>query len=188
MQNQPIGRVMLKNARGAFLNVFEPSTVNGEGDPRYGATAIIEPDHPQLAEIRKAIDAVAKEKWKDKAQGILQGLYKTGKVALHEGDEKPNYEGFPGNYYVSASAKQTARPGVFGPDRSPLIETDGRIYSGAYYNFSLEFWAQDNGYGKRINCTLRGLQFMRDGESFGGTRPADSDEFEEEVAGADDFA
>lgn len=188
--NQPIGRILLKDARGAFLNVFEATTVNGEGKPRFSATPIIGPDHPQLAEIRKKIEAVARDKWKDKAPALLASLYKTGKVALHEGDEKPQYDGFAGNYFISAAAQENAPPTVIDRDRTPLSAKSGRVYSGAYYNFSLEFWAQDNAYGKRINCTLRGIQFLRDGDSFSAGRPADADEFEEvtEGAGADDFA
>ena len=36
----------------------------------------------------------------------------------------------------------------------------------------------DNQYGKRINATLRGVQFVSDGEPFAGGQPADADEFD----------
>ena len=188
--NQPIGRLLLKDARGAFLNVFEATTVNGEGKPRVSATPTTGPDHPQLGEIKKKIEAVARDKWKDKAPAILASLYKTGKVALHEGDEKPQYDGFPGNFFINAAAQENAPPTVIDRDRAPLSQRSGRIYAGAYYNFSLEFWAQDNAYGKRVNCTLRGIQFFKDGDSFSAGRPADADEFEDVAEGADasDFA
>lgn len=32
----------------------------------------------------------------------------------------------------------------------------------------VEFWAQDNNYGKRVNATLLGVQFVRDGAAFAG--------------------
>ena len=38
---------------------------------------------------------------------------------------------------------------------------------------------QDNAYGKRVNASLRGVQFAGDGEAFGGGRPAEVDEFED---------
>jgi hypothetical protein len=188
--NQPIGRILLKDARLAFPNLFEPTTVNGEGKPRYSATLIIPADHPQLEEIKKKIDAVAKEKWREKAPALLSGLYKTGKVALHDGDEKAQYDGFPGNMFITAAAQENAAPTVIDRDRTPLSQRSGRPYAGCFVNASLELWVQDNAYGKRVNCTLRGVQFYRDGDSFSAGRPAESDEFEDVSAGADaeDFA
>ena len=187
---QPIGRILLKDVRLAFPNLFEPTTVNGEGKPRYTAAFILPAEHPQLDEIRKKIEAVAREKWKDKAAGTLTSLYKTGKVALHDGDEKAQYDGFAGNLFIAASAQENAAPTVIDRDRSPLTQRSGRPYPGCYVNASLEFWAQDNAYGKRINAQLRGVQFLRDGDSFSAGRPASSDEFEDVSEGADaeDFA
>lgn len=186
--NTPIGRVMIKNARLAFPNVFEASSVNGEGEPRFGATLILS-DEEQIAAVNKAIEAVAKEKWAAKADVNLKALRGAGKVALRNGDEKANYDGFEGNYFVAASAKANARPTVVDGQRQPITERDGKIYAGCYVNASIEIWAQDNAYGKRVNATLRGLQFVRDGEAFGGGRPAAADEFDvTEGAGAEDFA
>jgi hypothetical protein len=182
---QPAGRIMLRGVRLAFPNLFEPGTVNGEGEPRYSAAFIIPADHPQLKEIEAKMAAVAADKWKDKGPSQLAGLKKQNKVALHDGDEKPNYDGFPGNFFISASAKVDSRPTVLNTDKTPLTERDGRIYAGCWVNASLDFWAQDNGYGKRINAQLRGVQFLRDGDAFSAGRPADSDEFEAVTEGAD---
>lgn len=181
----PIGRIMLKNVRLAFPNLFEPSTVAGEGEPRYSVALILPTDHPQIKEIDAKINAVATEKWKDKAEAMIKSLEKTGKLALHDGDEKPNYDGFPGNMFVSASAKVSARPTVINSDKTPLTDRDGKIYAGCYVNVSLDLWAQDNAYGKRVNAQLRGVQFLRDGDAFSAGRPADSDEFEAVTDGAD---
>lgn len=187
---QPIGRLMLKDARLAFPALFEPTTVAGEGKPRFSAALLLSLDHPQLEEINKKIEAVARDKWKDKAAAILTGLRKTDKVALHDGDTKAQYDGFPGNWYISAASQESAPPTVVDQARNALTAKSGKPYAGCYVNASLEFWAQDNQYGKRINCTLRGVQFLRDGDSFSAGRPADADEFDEvtEGAGADDFA
>jgi len=188
--NQPIGRILLKNVRLAFPNLFEPTTVAGEGKPRYSATLIIPADHPQIAEIRAKQEAVAKEKWRDKAAAIVKGLDKQDKLALHDGDTKVKYDGFPGNFFISAAAQENAAPTVIDRDRSPLSAKSGRPYAGCFVNASIEFWAQDNNYGQRINAQLRGIQFYADGDSFSAGRPADADEFEEvtEGADADEFA
>ena len=187
--SQPIGRVMIREARLAFPALFQPRTVNGEGKPRYSATLLLEADDPQLAGIKKAIHIVAREKWKDKAPAILVSLEKVGKVALHDGDEKAQYDGFAGTMFVAASAQETAPPTVVDAARQALTERSGKPYAGCYVNASTELWAQDNAYGKRINATLRGVQFVRDGDSFGaGSRAAAPDEFDEIEVALDDFA
>lgn len=190
MSTQPVGRILLKDVRLSFPNLFEPSTVAGDGKPRYSASFLLAAEHPQLEEIRKRIEAVAKDKWREKAPATLTGLYKSGKVALHDGDEKAQYDGYAGNYFVAAASQESAPPTVVDQLRQPLNERSGKPYSGCYVNASVEFWAQDNAYGKRVNCTLRGVQFLRDGDSFSAGRPADADEFEDvsEGALADDFA
>ena len=189
-QTQPIGRILLKNVRLAFPNLFEPTTVAGEGKPRYSATLLIPADHPQLEEIKAAQLAIATAKWNAKAAAIIKGLDKQDKLALHDGDTKSKYDGFPGNFFISAAAQENAAPTVIDRDRSPLSARSGRPYAGCFVNASIELWAQDNNYGQRVNAQLRGIQFYSDGDSFSAGRPADADEFEEvtEGAGADDFA
>lgn len=188
--NQPIGRILLKDVRLAFPNLFQAVQVQGQGDPKFGATLILGADHPQLKEIKAKMVAVAKEKWAAKADGIYKVLETKDRLALHDGDTKPNYDGFAGNFFINATAAENAAPTVIDRDRSPLSKTSGRPYAGCYANVSVEFWAQDNKFGQRINAQLRGVQFYRDGDAFSAGRPADSDEFDDVSAGADaeDFA
>ena len=129
--NQPIGRIMLKNVRLAFPALFEPTTVAGEGKPRYSAALLLEQDHPQLAAINAAIEAIAKDKWKDKGVAILNGLRKTDKVALHDGDTKTQYDGFAGNWFISAASQENAPPTVVDQARNPLTAQAG-IPSGGF--------------------------------------------------------
>lgn len=186
---QPLGRVMIRNARLAFPALFQPRAVNGEGKPRFSATLLLDARDPQIEAIRKTIAAVAREKWKEKSGPILTGLEKVGKVALHDGDEKAQYDGFLGTMFVAASAQEGAPPTVVDAARAPLSERSGKPYAGCYVNASIELWAQDNAYGKRVNAILRGIQFVRDGDSFGaGSRSASPDEFDEIEVALDDFA
>lgn len=191
---QATGRILLKNVRLSFAQgLFEATVIPGAdatAKPKYNCGIIIPPDHPQLEELRAKQKAVAKEKWAAKAEAIYSALEKKDRLALHDGDTKPNYDGYPGNFFLSPSAQESAPPTVIDRDRTPLKKTSGRPYSGCYVNVSLDLWAQDNGFGQRINAQLRGIQFYADGDSFSAGRPADADEFEEvtEGAGADDFA
>lgn len=189
-KTQPTGRIMLKNVRLAFPNLFEPVQVNGEGEPRYNATLLLAGDHPQLKELRAKIKTVAVEKWKEKAEATLKGIAAKDAVCLHDGDTKAQYDGFAGCMFVAAAAQLNSRPTVIDGQRSPVTAKDGKVYAGCYVNASIELWAQDNKWGKRVNAQLRGVQFLRDGDAFSAGRPADSDEFEDVADGADaeDFA
>ncbi|EHE4123964.1 DUF2815 family protein [Salmonella enterica subsp. enterica serovar Bareilly] len=176
-------KVKLNNVRLAFPALFEAKTVNGEGDPRFSATFILPPDHPGVKAVNEAIEAVAKAKWGDKAELTLKTLRAKLNVCLHSGDEKPEYDGFPGNMFVSAANK--ARPTVLDRDRTALVAADGRPYAGCYVNAVIDLWAQDNNFGKRVNASLSGVQFLRDGDAFTGGQPASADEFDDISEGAD---
>lgn len=178
-------KLMINNVRLAFPQLFKPATVNGEGEPAYSAALLLAADHAQLDAIRAAQESVGKEKWGDKWPQVKKEIAAKDRYALHDGDTKSNYDGFEGNFFLSTRAKQSARPTVIDRNKTPLTEADGRPYAGCYVNASIELWAQDNAYGKRINAQLRGVQFLRDGDSFGGGSPASSDEFEEVAEGAD---
>lgn len=170
-------KVNLKMARCAFLDIFEPSTFGGEGAPSFGANFLLEPKSDNAKAVEAAMLDAAKAKWGVKAEAQLKALVATDKVCLHDGDNKPDYDGFAGTVYVSA--RSPTRPLVIDRDKSPLIKADGRPYSGCYVNAQIEIWAQDNSFGKRVNAQLKGIQFVKDGDAFGGSAPASADDFED---------
>lgn len=176
-------KIKLTNVRLAFPQLWEAKTVNGEGKPAFSASFLLAPDHPDVARLNAAIDTVAREKWGAKADAVLKAMRGADKVCLHDGDMKENYDGFGGNLYVSS--RSATRPLVIDADRSPLTEKEGKPYAGCYVNASIELWPQDNNYGKRVNASLRGVQFLRDGDAFAGGAPASEDEFDDVSAGAD---
>lgn len=175
-------KVKLTNVRLAFPVLFEARTVNGEGKPAFSASFLLDPADPQVRALNQAIEQVAKDKWGAKADAILKQMRAQDKVALHDGDLKANYDGFPGNLYVSA--RSATRPLVIDKDKSPLTEQDGKPYAGCFVNASIELWPQDNNYGKRVNASLRGVQFFRDGDAFAGGGAASEDEFDDLSSGA----
>lgn len=175
-------KVKLTNVRLAFPVLFEAKTVNGEGKPAFSASFLLDPADTQVKALNQAIEQVAKDKWGAKAEAILKQMRAQDKVALHDGDLKANYDGFPGNLYVSA--RSATRPLVIDKDKSPLTEQDGKPYAGCFVNASIELWPQDNNYGKRVNASLRGVQFFRDGDAFAGGGAASEDEFDDISSGA----
>lgn len=171
-------KVQLANVRIAFPNLFDAKQVQGQGEAKFSASFIMSKDHPALPSIVDAVRKVAAEKWGAKADEVLAQLKAAGKLPVRDGDGKANYAGYAGNLYLNASSK--VRPLVIGggPDgRAPLAAADGKPYSGCYVNAMVQFWAQDNQFGKRVNASLMGVQFAKDGERLAGGETASPDDF-----------
>ena len=177
-------RIMLKNVVLAFPALAEPQSF-GEGEPAYGAKFPIKPNSEQQKAIEAAILAEATEAWKDKAASVLKMLEEDGKVAFTKKVYRSKktgeaYQGFDGTHYLSTRNAKT-QPSVYNAygdevDGKANIERDA--FSGAVVNASIEIWAQDNKWGRRINCSLRGVMLTGEGENFGGgSSPASANEF-----------
>jgi hypothetical protein len=180
--------VKLENVRLAFADLFEAKAFQGDGEPRFGATFVLDPTSPTAKRVASAVEAVAREKWGDDAAKVLAKLETDGRVALMK---KPRtdkngdiYGGFEDSWSVAASTK--TRPLVLNTDKTPLVAADGKPYSGCYVYATVNLWAQDNKWGRRINATLMGVQFYRDGDAFVGGRAANPDDFEDLSAPAED--
>lgn len=173
------GRFMLNNVRLAFPNLFEPKAAQAGGKEKFSAAFIFPRTHPQIAELQKLIGDVAAVKWGAKATDVLKALKASDKLCVHDGDAKGDTSGYAGNLFLNAS--NDIRPTVLGsgPDgRSPVTAADGKLYPGCYVNAIIQVWAQDNQFGKRVNASLLGVQFLRDGERLAGGGVAAADDFE----------
>ena len=177
-------RIMLKNVVLAFPALAEPQSF-GEGEPAYGAKFPIKPNSEQQKALEAAILAEAIEAWKDKADSVLKMLEEDGKVAFTKKVYRSKktgeaYQGFDGAHYLSTRNAKT-QPTVFnqyGEELSGKSDIEAKAFSGALVNASVEIWAQDNKWGRRINCSLRGVMLTGEGENFGGgSAPASADEF-----------
>lgn len=175
-------KFVLKNARLSFPALFEPRDFNGDGKFRWSANFIVPKNDPQIDELKKIITAISLDQWKDKSPAILKQLETTDKTPLHDGDVKTQ-DGYEGMYFLSASNARVA-PKVVDRDRTPLQESDGRIYGGCFVNAHVDLYAQDSQWGRRINATLTGVQFVKDGDAFSGGRMLSDDEFED-LSGSD---
>ena len=93
--------------------------------------------------------------------------------------------GHPGLEHRDTEAgRQRDRVPVIDRDTTPLMPVDGKPYGGCYVDVSVDIWAQDNSWGKRINGKLRWVQFRSDGDAFSGGAPASESEFEAIAEGA----
>ena len=154
--------IVLKNVRLSFPQLWTAKAFQAGQDPRFNANFLLDKEGQadQIKKLEDAINAVAEEKWKGK---VPKGL----KICLGDGEEK-DYDGYDGAMFVSASTK--VRPVIVDQKKNPLAEEDGKPYAGCYVNAAISLWAQDNQWGKRVNATLDAVQFVKDGEGFGGKK------------------
>lgn len=177
----------LRNVRLTFADaIFRAKSFKNDdgttGKARFSGMCLIDP--VEQAKTIKVIEAemlrVAEEAWPGKGKIKIKKFKKTLKLPLHDGDEKSDeYEAFENMMYLSAASK--VKPRIVDRDRQDLSEQDGRPYSGCYVTMIVDIYAQkkQSGYGERINAGLKGIQFVKDGEPFGGGKPADPDDFDD---------
>lgn len=179
--------IQLQNVRLSFPDLFTAVQYEGQGPFSYRAAFLQPEDQPVMLQqedkswkkttMAKVIEAVASEKWKAKAPAILKSIEgNTQKCCWYDGNLK-DYDGYPDNFVLSSTrGQEKGRPLVMDRDKSPLSEKDGKPYAGCYVNATVEIWAQDNKFGKAIRATLRGVQFVKDGDAFtAGTALSDDD-------------
>lgn len=178
-------KVMLKNVRLAFPDLFVAKQFDGAGPFRYSATFLVEPGSENEKAIEAAITKVAAEKFGKKAAAMVQSMRgNSNKFCYLDGNLK-DYDGYQGMFYLSAHRKESDGPVlVLDTNKAPLTAATGKPYAGCYVNASVDIYAQDGQY-PGVRCGLIGVQFFRDGDSFGGASKSDGSEFEDLGVGAD---
>lgn len=174
-----MAKYVIRNARLSFPDLFEAVQYQNQGPYNYRATFLIPADSAVKKEIDAVIKQVASEKWGAKADGILKTAIATQKTCFLDGNLK-DYNGYADNYsLVATRGADSGRPVVVDRAKNPIAASDGKIYSGCYVNGTVEIWAQDNSFGKAIRATLVNVQFVKDGESFGGAAPANDNDLDD---------
>jgi len=177
--------MMLKNVRIRFPAIAEPKAI-GDGEPAYGGKFVIA-DGDMADQIDAAMLEAATQKWEKDAKGVLDILRDNKKVCFERKPYRSTktgevYHGFENAFTLgSRTADSKPAPTVFDEYGKPVQakqDIERLIYDGCYVNAKVEFWAQDNNWGRRLNCSLLGVMFAGHGESFGGgSGPAAADDF-----------
>ena len=171
---------ILRDVRISFPVLFKPEEYKGDGRPNYSAKFFVEPGSAADKAIKEAIQKVAQDKWPEDWKDMIEEFRMDKKAFCYIDGKRVKYAGAAGHWVLTAKRRASdGRPKVV--DKNPKIEltaNDGKPYSGSYVNVKVEFWAQDDD-AKGIRCTLATVQYVRDGESFGGARPADTDGFDD---------
>lgn len=173
--------------RLAFPSLFvkRPGMTNNDGTKgkdKFEATLIFSPTGKNADAVKRATAEACQEAWGDNWEALYSELGGDQK-ALRKGVTKVGkdgsvYDGFEGNSFVTA--RNENRPGVYDRDQSVLVADDGRPYGGCYVNAEIEIWAQKPkpGVARRVNVSLLGVQFVREGDAFGsGAAPSKPSSF-----------
>jgi hypothetical protein len=175
-------KIKLSGVRLSFPGLWKAEPFKPGDDPKFKATFLVEKDSALDKAVNEAIIETAKAKWGAKATSVLKGMTNNpNKYCYQDGDTK-SYDGYEG--MMALSAKNGKRPLVIDRDRTTLTEADGKPYAGCYVNASVEFFAYENS-GNGISASLLGVQFLKDGDAFGGGSIATEDDFDELEEGAD---
>ena len=172
-------KLVLENVRLSFPHLFEAQPpMNGVGAPKFNAQFLMEKGSANEKKAMEAFNAAAKDKWGVNVQKILNTV-EASKKCLRDGDNNldkagETRNGYEGMTYLSASTKM--RPTVVDRNRAPLTEADGRPYGGCYVNVIVDVYALDTPV-KGVFAELKGVQFVKDGDAFGGGSPARADDF-----------
>lgn len=178
-------KIKLKNVRIAFAHgVFVPQQ-SENGKSQFSATFLFPPDGEAHKALKVVIDDVGTQAFTKEWPAIKKQKLAKDKLVIHDGDLQTKYEGYAGNLYVLAYNR--IRPEVRNTDTTPLVQEDGKLYSGCYVDVILDVSAYNSkSYGPQVSVTLMGVQLRSEGEplSGGAPRPEESD-FETIASGSD---
>ncbi len=178
--------VRLNNVRLSFAQgLFDAQAIEAGSIPKFNCHFVFPSDHECLKKLQEAVVAAAQAKWPNSWQTVIKQLQSADRICVHDGAlkaDKPYGSAYGGNFFVAASneIRPTVVDCVAGPDgrARPLTKADGKPYSGCYVNAEVDIWPQDNKWGKRINATLMGVQFLRDGPRLAGSGVSSPSAFE----------
>lgn len=180
------GMIRIDNVRVSFPHLDKPYAGDDGGKAKFGIVGM----------LSKKTHVAAKDLIVEAVNALLaandNAKVASDKKFIRNGDDqdRPEYED-----HWTVSAREERRPAVRNQRGELVIEESkiaDMIYGGCYCNILIRPWYQDGqkvgkGYGKRANAGLVGVQFLRDGESFGEGRIDDTDAWEDVSGGGDGF-
>lgn len=171
MENKQNYTILLKNVRISYASVWVRSEYN-RVEGKYEATFLIPKSD---TETKNKISAIIERVKADRKLKVARD-----KICLKDGDDT-GAEEYEGHWTIKAS--NNIQPMLMDTDKTILADgkkkftreeeeelepkRKNKIYSGCRVNVYIEFWGQDNIYGKRINANLLAIQHFEDDTPFG---------------------
>lgn len=177
-----MSKIILRNVRIAYPELFTPGSYEGVSTGKYGATFLIQ----KTAEHKPFIDKIgATIKRLLKEHGALNDdgspKLSSDRICLRDGDESGK-AAFAGCWTLRAATSKGVKPIVVmrrGQTLEAISEEDGLITSGCYVSASVRLWYQSN-YGRRLNAGLLSVLYMGPGEPLPGANNYDPSEAEDD--------
>ena len=180
--------IQLTNVRLSFPSLIEANSNKDypNAPPKYQASFIMPPNHPDYPKFMAEVGRIATEKWKEQAGQILQIIQGDRRLRCYgNGSEKVNkttlkvHDGYEGMVWVSAASNQDRPPVMVELSGKPVDNANTmarqvlarKLYGGCYVNVALRPWIQDNQYGRAVRCEIIAVQFCKDGPAFGDAPP-----------------
>ena len=130
-----------------------------------------------MAELNLVIKDLADNTWGNKSKIMLDKIKADSKRKYLLNDTEISDDTLT-DTYVSIKAKNILKPRVVNRANQVIGLDDGVIYSGCYVTAKINIYAKASGdFG--IWASLEGVQFVKDGEPFGGSKIASENDFEE---------
>lgn len=174
-------KIITPEFRVAFPHIFKPSSIN-DSKLKYSIVMLFQKDQDLktvLAAMREA-KTIAFGPDKDKWPKTVESPFSNGD------DEKfAKYQGYQGHWAVKASSGEDYRPGIVDRNNQEIINP-ADFYPGCYARAQIyaHYWKIPGKQG--IMFILENIQKLRDGEPFGGKKPANQ-VFTPMSAGVDDL-
>lgn len=164
--------IKLTNVRLSYPQLFVAKPPEEGKEPVFSASFLLDKkEHAGLIkQIEKLTERVALDGFKKKV--------KLARQPLRDGNEKDGKEGY-GDEVMFVSARNAKRPVVVDRDLTPLTKDDSKPYAGCFVNATIRLFSYDHKVGgKGVSASLRAVQFVKDGESFGAGPVNAEEEFE----------
>ena len=182
-------RVMLKNVRIDFYksSIWIPQDYENNGKFRRTAYFVIQPGSENDKLLTHDFQKEAEAAWGKSWKSVLESVWGRPKECAYIKGDLKDKEGYTGMMCLTAHRRKEDGP-VKVIDRAKgedgkfleLTVDDGRPYPGCYVNALVEPWCQKKP-NVGVRCKLITVQFVKDGDAFGGGGPATADGFEEVV-------
>lgn len=173
--------IKLRNVRLSYPQLFVAKPPEVGKEPVFSASFLLDKkQHKAVIDlIEKTTERVALDAFKKKVT--------LKRRPLRDGNEKDDKEGY-GDEVMFVGARNSKRPVVVDRDLTPLTKDDPKPYAGCIVNATIRLFAFDHPTGgKGVSASLRAVQFVKDGESFGAGPVNAEEEFEPVADEADSY-
>ena len=155
--------MIINDVRLAWVHLEEPRAAAEGAEPKYSVTMIVPKVHPQLPEIKAAMQAAIAAKWGGKAPKGLRSPLRDGDATDESGERVKGAE-YTDCFFITAASKKPVDV-VAGKDRSRA--TSEHMRGGNFASLKISFYGFDAAGNRGVGCGLNGVWITRRGEPLG---------------------